>query len=484
MEANFNLNFDFLDDIALDPVSLTQLDHIATQSLMKVEKQTDTTTGSSTPAATSTRFIEPLTTSGFEQSLKDRIPQKTQQATGWAVRVYSDWKGWRSTKNCGEPFWPIPNLQDGSLPALDYWLARFITEIKRRDGTDYPPNTLKSIASGVQRHMQEDCNRRDINIFQKSDTSFKTFRSALQSRTKQLLSKGVGVSTKHKDPVTSNDEQTLWDTNVFSTGSGQGLSYCVFFYNCKVFGLRGMDEHVHLMTDQFIIGRDENQDKFLEFSGRISKTLTGDIDCKAVPKKIRQYADPNHPRCIVKVFELYLSLVPEGRFYRRPLPNKGKEIYFSVQPVGLNSLKKYVQLMFRDAGIDWKAQNRNISNHSGKVTCCTRLYEKGFDEQSIAGRSGHRSDAIRVYKRPSHQLLKEVSNALQPPRPQPIEPTVPITPPPKLHKEETETKPKENPVKEEKNVEEKNVLSMVVPAGIDTVVLERNGKKLRLTFDF
>ena len=104
MEANFNLNFDFLDDIALDPVSLTQLDHIATQSLMKVEKQTDT------------------------------------------------------------------------------------------------------IASGVQRHMQEDCNRRDINIFQKSDTSFKTFRSALQSRTKQLLSKGVGVSTKHKDPVTSNDE--------------------------------------------------------------------------------------------------------------------------------------------------------------------------------------------------------------------------------------------------------------------------------------
>ena len=224
------------------------------------------------------------------------------------------------------------------------------------------------------------------------------------------------------------------------------------------------EEWMNLMTDQFTIGRDENQDKFLEFSGRISKTLTGDIDCKAVPKKIRQYADPNHPRCIVKVFELYLSLVPEGRFYRRPLPNKGKEIYFSVQPVGLNSLKKYVQLMFRDAGIDWKAQNRNISNHSGKVTCCTRLYEKGFDEQSIAGRSGHRSDAIRVYKRPSHELLKEVSNALQPPRPQPIEPTVPITPPPKLHKEETETKPKENPVKEEKNVEEKNVLSMVVPA--------------------
>ena len=42
---------------------------------------------------------------------------------------------------------------------------------------------------------------------------------------------------------------------------------------------------------------------------------------------------------------------------------------------------------------------------------------KGFDEQSITGRSGHRSTAARSYKCPSEDLLQIISNALQPPKP-------------------------------------------------------------------
>ena len=40
-----------------------------------------------------------------------------------------------------------------------------------------------------------------------------------------------------------------------------------------------------------------------------------------------------------------------------------------------------------------------------------------FDEQLIAERTGHSSLAIRKYKRTSDEQIKEVSDALQPPKP-------------------------------------------------------------------
>ena len=140
----------------------------------------------------------------------------------------------------------------------------------------------------------------------------------------------------------------------------------VYFYNSKVFGLRAMDEHVNLQADQFTIGSDEYNCKFLQFQGRLSKTVTGNIDCKARPKSLRHHADPTSPRCFVRIMEIYLAAIPtEGHFYRRSLPNRRDSVCFSQQHVGINTLSKYVQTMFNKAGIPWRDQHRNISNHSG-----------------------------------------------------------------------------------------------------------------------
>jgi len=63
--------------------------------------------------------------------------------------------------------------------------------------------------------------------------------------------------------------------------------------------------------------------------------------------------------------------------------------------------------MFEECSID--IGGRRIVNHSGHVTCCTRLHNDGFDEQSITGRSGHRSNVVQIYKRPSLEQEKAVS---------------------------------------------------------------------------
>ena len=59
----------------------------------------------------------------------------------------------------------------------------------------------------------------------------------------------------------------------------------------------------------------------------------------------------------------------------------------------------------------------NFTNHSGKVTCATRLFEKNVDEQLIMRQTGHRSNAVRSYKRPGTEHDIMVSTVLQAPSP-------------------------------------------------------------------
>jgi hypothetical protein len=47
-----------------------------------------------------------------------------------------------------------------------------------------------------------------------------------------------GTQVKRADSVLPNDEQALWDSGVFNIDLSTGLSYIVFFDNCKHFSLK------------------------------------------------------------------------------------------------------------------------------------------------------------------------------------------------------------------------------------------------------
>ena len=106
------------------------------------------------------------------------------------------------------------------------------------------------------------------------------------------------------------------------------------------------------------------------------------------------------------MFKTYLTFIPQnGPFYKRPLLKHKKDApRFSSQNIGHNTLKVYLKRMYEVAGIDMT--DKNISNHSGKVTLCTELFNHGFDDQLIRTRSGHRSNCVDRYKRPAQNLLK------------------------------------------------------------------------------
>jgi hypothetical protein len=71
-------------------------------------------------------------------------------------------------------------------------------------------------------------------------------------------------------------------------------------------------------------------------------------------------------------------------------------IRFSVQSIGINTLSNRMKDLFQAAGI--LLENRNITSHPGKVTCCITRFNARFSDSSVKPRSGHRSRAVRCMR--------------------------------------------------------------------------------------
>lgn len=74
---------------------------------------------------------------------------------------------------------------------------------------------------------------------------------------KDALSRGVGGKRKQADPIHPEDEAVIWENGIFGMNNAETLqnTVCVF-YSCKLFGLRGHDEHHSLECNQFLLGED------------------------------------------------------------------------------------------------------------------------------------------------------------------------------------------------------------------------------------
>lgn len=125
---------------------------------------------------------------------------------------------------------------------------------------------------------------------------------------KALTEAGVGNVRKRADPLTKEQEEKLWEAVVFARDSAEGLTYLVFFYNCKLFGLRGGDEHCELCREQFALD-DDSGGKYIHFMGRASKNVKGGLRQKDLSTKdLKIYAQPKlGGRCIVEIYRHYFG---------------------------------------------------------------------------------------------------------------------------------------------------------------------------------
>ena len=98
--------------------------------------------------ATKSRFRAPATNKEMEVLSKGYVPANTRKNTTWARRVFTEWRAERNkiqTEACLMDLFDKPDVS-----RLNYWLSRFVTEVRRQDGDPYPPKT--TTASCITHH--------------------------------------------------------------------------------------------------------------------------------------------------------------------------------------------------------------------------------------------------------------------------------------------------------------------------------------------
>ncbi|XP_076109599.1 uncharacterized protein KIAA1958-like [Mytilus galloprovincialis] len=352
------------------------------------------------------RFGNPARKEDLDKLINSQKNSNTEKITKWAVEAFMKWREQRNKENEN-----IPLLKHMDAETMDSCLQRFVVEVRKRDGLEYPPKSLYYIICGLLRHLRDE-EIHDKNFLNENDIRFAVFRKVLNAKMKELASWGLGSTTKQADPITKEDEEKIWNSGVFGCDNSVALQNTVFFYNCKLFGMRGYDDHKKLECEQFSIGCDGSESRFIHFTGRTSKTFSGRLNQLHVKSKdIKHFCPKTKDRCcIAEYYEKYLAaLGNRGPFYRRPLA--GSSIRYGEQAVGISKLKGFMREITSKAGLQG-----NFTNHSGKRSCATQLYTAGIPEQEMMSRTGHRTEtAVRKYKRSSNEILPEVSDVLNPP---------------------------------------------------------------------
>ena len=254
-----------------------------------------------------------------------------------------------------------------------------------------------------------------IDFFANKD--FTSFKSSLDAEMKRLQSQGLGSKKRQAEELTCEDEEKLWETGLLGDRTPHTLLDTMVFCNGLYFALRSGREHrqLRLRPCQIEIIQHENEQPYLKYTEDVSKNRPGGLKGRNVkPKIVYHHANVTNPdRCFVRLFKKYVSMCPDtpaelNAFYLMPSTKPTKSCWYTLKPLGHNTLTKTISRLCQAAGISGFK-----TNHSLRATAATRLYQHGVDEQLVMERTGHRSlEGVRNYKRTSNEQREALSDIL------------------------------------------------------------------------
>lgn len=235
------------------------------------------------------RFGKPVNSTEIKELYKSQESTNTRRNTSWGVKVFDDWRKSRNANSGLEM--QLPDLLSCSSQDLDHILSCFVIECRRADGSPYPPKTLYQMCAAILRFMRD--NEIDLNFLDSKDMRFRNFRKTLDARMKQLATDGIGVTIRQAGQISPEMENALWEGEHLGMKTSVALTNKIFFYNCKLFGLRGLDEHRSFVTEQFKL--DKISDKmFITFYGLTSKNFAGGLNQRNLTaKEVKHDCGPN-----------------------------------------------------------------------------------------------------------------------------------------------------------------------------------------------
>ncbi len=360
------------------------------------------------------RFRAPLSADELELLKNRTFAENTEKKVSWAVDLFKEWWRQRAARpGCDmRILWgDLNNVRQVSKGNLAFSLCAFVSEVKKKDGTEYPGATLYQIIICIQFFLQ----KHGIDWKILDDPDFVRLRFTLDNVMKQRAKARLGLK-KSAQVISVTDEEKMWSDGVLGDSNLDQLRNTLMYLLGINLALRGGEEHRRLRCPghdpQIQVCVDTKGVKFLLYKEDFqSKTNQGGLRSRVCkPKELKVYGSTDETRSIVCIYEKYMNLLPQNSTHsalykysaskRQMSPNQ----WFADKPVGINSIKKVVKNLTESAGLSGK-----FSNHSLRTTCVTRMFAAGVEEQVIKSFTGHKSDAVHNYKRINEDILKKAN---------------------------------------------------------------------------
>ncbi len=357
------------------------------------------------------RYKSPLNEVALDLLSRKTFSANTNAKINWAVNLYCDWFFQRCKVPCCDSRIKWSNIEAGEIAKsnLAYALSCFLSEVRKKDGSEYPGDSLYQLIICLQFYLERTGHHWKLI----DGEEFLPLKFTLDNLMKERAAMGLG-KRKSSSPISIAEENTLWEKGVLGTDCPDTLHDTLLFLLGLHLALRGGKEHKDLRApgfeSQLSVQTDSEGVKFLLFTEDVQrKTNQGGLTSRKKSQgrtmKIYGHSHPEHN--IVNIFKKYVGLLPpqakSPSLYKHSLPKTSLKPnqWYADKPVGINVLKKTV---------------RNLAEKGGlsilPTTPCARMYAVGVDEQLIMETTGHKSECVCQYKRTSDELLRSAQESV------------------------------------------------------------------------
>jgi hypothetical protein len=196
----------------------------------------------------------PVLSSDEIQELKSvAVNKNTSRSTKQWMNVFRSWCQSRHLENV--------NIETMAPEELDKVLAKFYAEVKKRDGHDYEPESLKIMQSAIERYLKE----RNYPLSIVRSREFHNSQEILNAKAISLRQQGKGKRPNKAQPLTPEEESALWEKGQLGDFNGKVLTNANFKNLTEQLGLRGRQEHYDAYVEDLVIRQQEDGTEVVEF---------------------------------------------------------------------------------------------------------------------------------------------------------------------------------------------------------------------------
>ena len=326
----------------------------------------------------------------------------TSRSTKQWMNVFNSWCIARRFQNV--------NIETMATLDLDKVLCKFYAEVKKKDGEDYEPESLRIMQCAIERYLKE--NGYEFSILRSRE--FRKSQEILNAKAISLRREGKGKRPNKAQCLEPEEESALWEKGQLGDFNARVLTNINFKNLSEQLGFRGRQEHYDSYVEDFVVRPQQDGSEAVEFREGPTKTRSGGLRIRRRSTPQLMFSTDGSDKDPVRLFKLWLSKRPEGMKDNGPLylsiinRPKSSEVWYTKVRMGQNTIGNIVKSMASCLNT-----NKKLTNHSMRKTLVSKLKKSGQARNVICEITGHsRESSLDDYDQIDQNQRRDLSHII------------------------------------------------------------------------